>query len=316
MKLFISHSSALFLIRQQRRYGRGRPDPQRVTFLPDMATPKDVDFLMQTPALCHMPQPVHYLVTREQRRTDLPNQIRHSVTRSPSARSFVRVQRDVYCSSPELCFVQLAKELDLIELINLGYELCGRYVLAESADVDPEYGVEPITSVRRLQRFVDSNSHLAGSKKARRALRYIRPNSCSPMETTSVMLLSLPVKLGGYAAPWPLLNESIETQDQYGRTHVRYCDLYWSDAKLAIEYDSAAFHRPGESWQRDSARRVELGIQDIEVVSVGPAQIRDERETEKLARLIARRTSKQMPSGNFAYSEARQRLRHTLMPWL
>lgn len=314
MKLFISHSSALYLIRQDRRYGHMRKDPQRVTFSPDLGKPRDVTMLLESPGLCRLPRPVHLLVDRNQRRCHMTDQVRHSTVHVPSSRSFVRLERDVYYACPELCFVQLAEHLDLIELIELGYELCGCYTQTQDESVETEYNLEPVTSLRRLQWFTESNSHLKGSRKARRALRYIRANSYSPMESILVMLLCLPVMLGGYGIPWPQLNVCIDFTDQYGRKAKRYCDLYWSDMRLAIEYDSDEFHAPGTKWQHDSMRRVELGLQDIEVVSVGPMQIINETETEKLARLIARRSRRQIPPRNFAYSEVRQILRQTLMP--
>lgn len=51
-------------------------------------------------------------------------------------RSFVRVRGDVLVTSPELTFALLAcdGDVDLLDLVLIGYELCGTYVL----DPDPE----------------------------------------------------------------------------------------------------------------------------------------------------------------------------------
>lgn len=313
MRLYLSHNTALFLIRRQRQYGYLRKDPQRLAFRPEMGNARARSLAMDLPPLRDLPEPVHFMVGRQQRRSGIPGQVWHSVTSTPSARSFTRLQPDIFFATPELCFAQLATCLDLASLIQVGYELCGRYSLPATAGQETVYKVEPASTPRRLQRYLDTNPALAGSKAARRALRYIRPNSYSPMETVLVMLLCLPVMLGGYGCPWPVMNARIEVKDSYGRTRQRFCDLYWPQMKLAFEYDSAAYHQAGEKWLRDSARRVDLGLSRIEVVSVAYAHLVNEAETEELARLIGERSAKHITPRNFAYSAAREQLRYTLL---
>lgn len=46
------------------------------------------------------------------------------------SRSFYKIAQDLYISTPEATFLQLGKELSLIQLIAVGYELCGSYGLS------------------------------------------------------------------------------------------------------------------------------------------------------------------------------------------
>lgn len=46
------------------------------------------------------------------------------------SRSFYKITQDLYISTPEATFLQLGKELSLIQLITVGYELCGSYGLS------------------------------------------------------------------------------------------------------------------------------------------------------------------------------------------
>lgn len=46
------------------------------------------------------------------------------------SRSFYKIARNLYISTPEATFLQLGNELSLIQLITIGYELCGSYGLS------------------------------------------------------------------------------------------------------------------------------------------------------------------------------------------
>lgn len=46
------------------------------------------------------------------------------------SRSFYKIAQDLYISTPEATFLQFGKELSLIQLITVGYELCGSYGLS------------------------------------------------------------------------------------------------------------------------------------------------------------------------------------------
>ena len=104
--------------------------------------------------------------------------------------------------SPEVLFLEMAAQLSGIELVKLGYELCGVYSLPMS---QPNYAGTPrgysrrkaLTSVARLTAHVASQSNNRSVKKARWALRYVLDGSASPRETELSMLMVLPRKWAG-----------------------------------------------------------------------------------------------------------------------
>ena len=97
----------------------------------------------------------------------------------PIARTaFRRASKDVYVSSPEFVFLQLATRLDLLELVALGMELCGTYRRNVKVPVlgtnDTElitlYQQKPLTNPKRLGSFIKSMPSTPGHARAMTAL--------------------------------------------------------------------------------------------------------------------------------------------------
>jgi very-short-patch-repair endonuclease len=219
-------------------------------------------------------------------------------------------------SSPEFCFLQMASVLSLEELIKLGYELCGPY--SETTDGLPCVQCEkPLTSVARIKAYLAKSQSSHGSRKALRALGYILDGSASPMETNLAMLLCLPNRFGGYGLSRPLLNHRIDITQRVKKTASgRYyrCDLYWPEQKLAIEYDSDAFHTGPQRIADDSKRRNDLSALGITVVTVTKQHINSIKLFAQLAQLIARQTTKRLRLKNPVFMEKHLALRKLLRP--
>ena len=66
------------------------------------------------------------------------------------------------------------------------------------------------------------------------------------------------------------------------------CDLYWEQAKLAIEYDSDAEHSGSERIASDAARRNALLRLGITVITVGNQTFRDRSEFKRVGATVAR----------------------------
>lgn len=202
--------------------------------------------------------------------------------------SFAKLARGLYVSSPEFVFLQMARELTLIQLIELGFELCGSYAL----DSTCEKGFrarEPITSVFRLQTFVNKADGVHGAKSARRALKYIIEGSASPMETVLAMMLTLPMAMGGCALPRPKLNRERSMRVGVGgETRIRRSDLFWPDANLALEYESDLEHLSSRKFSEDSIRRNEFVVDGVIVVTVTRMQMRNLLEFRKLVDQLSR----------------------------
>ena len=179
-------------------------------------------------------------------------------------------------SSPELCFVQMATELSLVDLVLLGFEFCGGYRLDKVRE--PERGFSdgpPLTSVTKLDTFIRKTPGLKGHKNAQRALGFIADGSASPMETILTMLLTLPYRLGGYGFPMPQLNcpiEVVATSRGFQTKRTFKGDLYWSDERVDVEYDSDAYHAAHERIDPDAKRRNALIAGGVKVITVTKAQ--------------------------------------------
>ena len=272
--------------------------------------------LLEHPALFCISRPVNVLVPYGMSRNRIDGVTFHTARKHPPSRGFLKASAEVFYACPEYCFLQMAGVLSLPELVELGYELCGTYVRDARSGGRTVYGVKPATAPTRLASFLRANRGYRGSAPARRALQYVSEGSNSPMESILAMMLCLPMSLGGYGLPRPVLNGKVTVRMPEIGAAARYCDLYWPDLHLAFEYDSDEFHPAGRKWQIDSARRVELGMVEVEVVSVGRMQIEDAKELEKLARLLCNRAGLRTERGRFEDSLKRVELHRALMPWI
>lgn len=137
-----------------------------------------------------------------------PERLVHRVLATPTpSRSFHRIADGLHVASLELAFLQMARELDFLNLARLGFELCGSY----SLDARAERGFfdrAPLTDPRKIRSFAEASPHLKRRKAVLRALQHVLPGSASPAETRLAMLLSLPCRLGGFGLPKPLMTSA------------------------------------------------------------------------------------------------------------
>ena len=147
------------------------------------------------------------------------------------------------------------------------------------------YGLE------KLGATVCENQGANGIKTARWALDHVLDRSASPAETKVALALTLPCKIGGMGLPQPSLNRFIPLnaaeQKALNRSYF-LCDLYWEQAKLAIEYDSDAEHSGSERIASDAARRNALLRLGITVITVGNQTFRDRSEFKRVGATVAR----------------------------
>lgn len=189
-------------------------------------------------------------------------------------------------SSPELVFLELSKELNFHQRVLLGIQLC-----SSSPNDTP-----PLTTTRKLKRFINACPYHGGYKVAVNALRYIVDNSWSIMESLLYMLLTLPNSYGGFGLTGAKLNQSIVLPKKGGwqKTNKVFADLYWEAAKLVVEYDSIEFHNSALSWTRDSQRQVTLERNGFKSLSVTTAQIYSDNALAEVAQLIAKHLNKRI----------------------
>lgn len=217
-------------------------------------------------------------------------------------------------SAPEACFFQLARTLDDIALMKVGFELCGSYSLDERSRVGFRTR-PPLTDVASLRRFADKMGSAKGVERARRCLQYVRDNSASPMETCLALIFGLPNRLGGYGLGVPELNVPVSAP-AHARKKVGYsnyhCDLLWQQHRVAVEYNSRAFHLEEQAAARDSARMNDLALFNLTVFTMTRLQIADRGETERLVRLIAGSMGKRLVCERADIDQRRSALRKAL----
>lgn len=209
-------------------------------------------------------------------------------------------------ASPELLFLQLASELDIHRLILLGLQLCSHPPGAPSA---------AITTKERLSFFLARTSGHHSHKKAWRALKYIENGSASIMESIVYMFLTLPHLLGGYGLGGAVFNYEIRLEDEAGkRLRQKRCfmDLYYKAAKLAIEYESFAFHsRPSEQG-KDAIRSAILDRHGIEVMHLNTIQLYDKAAYKDFILNLSSRLNKRIHIRTEKFDEMNDRLRSLL----
>ena len=223
------------------------------------------------------------------------------------SRSFYKIAQDLYVSTPEATFLQLGKESSLMQLITIGYELCGSYGLSAQSD-SGFLRREPRSNPQLIERYLEKCDGIHGVKAAKRASSYIAKGSASPMESLLSMLLCLPPSLGGFGLPRPELNFPIETNE--GGVVMRRCDLCWPDQRFALEYDSDTFHSDASKLHLDSSRRSTLEKAGVHVVSVTKNQVFDRGQLLNLATTVSKRLGKRLSPTPFNFSQKQDEIYH------
>ena len=319
MPVYVCSESALQHYRCALRPAIGDSFVQAASLKGAVSLKKDVDLLSLAGLGLPSPSPddpLHVLVpspvNRGRSKSVLPTVWREPLPKS----SFRKVQADAYVSSPEFLFLQMARVLDLIPLVELGMELCGTY-RRESTDGQTTYDQPILTTPRRIARFLDEVGQAYGYRRARQALAYVVPNSASPLETIVYLLLCLPRRLGGYAFPTPKLNATIKLGKR-GRQHTlrksSVPDLYWKDAKIDLECHGK-MHELEERRTEDSMRRKALERMDVEVVELTYDEVKDPKLFQATVKRLAKKLSLRLRSKNESHFTAHEEaLRSQLFP--
>lgn len=145
-------------------------------------------------------------------------------------------------TTAEDTFVDLARHLDLVDLVVLGDSLVRR------RRTTPGALVKAARTASARHRSL-----------ATRAASLVRSGVDSPMESRLRLLLVLA------GLPEPVVNH-IDSDDE-GRWVRRY-DLSYPELRLAIEYDGRQHAESDRQWERDVERREELDREDWRIVVV------------------------------------------------
>ncbi len=189
---------------------------------------------------------------------------------------------------PELVFLELASSLSIHRLILLGLQLCSH---------PPGKPSGAITTKQKLNSFLEQARGHFGHRKALRAAKYIENGSASIMESIAYMILTLPHSLGGYGLSGAAFNYEIviKNKAEMRSGHIRrYADLYYRQAKLAVEYESFAYHSSPSELGKDAIRSALLESKGIEVMRLSTIQLYDREACRVFAFNLANRLGKRM----------------------
>ena len=233
---------------------------------------------------------VHLLVTSKSMNRDI-KAARFTTCVGPfPTGSFARVHQQVYAAVPEFTFLLLARTLSLVELLEVGYELCGTYRII---DGQPEYGCQPLTSVSRLRAFANRASGIRGYSTALQACQWLLDGSGSPAETALSIAFKLPYRKGGYGLRGFVLNYELELNDSasyiLGRRTMRP-DLFFVQARHPVEYDGPMFHSGRDSMARDERRRNAYSAMNMAVSVFQPRHLTDFTLFDEMIRAIRTQT--------------------------
>lgn len=253
---------------------------------PPNSSTSDASFILADHA------PVHYLVTRKPRPRNTKDRIAHVCSTTLSGTAFYRVADNVFIASSALAFVQIAAlSKSFVDILQLGFELCGTYQTLRTASVSA-YQVEPILTTQSISRFIKANPSLRGARKVSRLLRYLRDGSASPRETKLALLLGLPMMYGGYGLGMPTMNYEVQAtpaaQAISNRQTFR-CDLCWPSAKVDVEYQSRMEHESEDGHEgerlhaRDSRRSNALKSMGWHVIEVTANEFESYEAMETIA---------------------------------
>lgn len=185
------------------------------------------------------------------------------------AESYLELEPNVYIVDIKLCALEATADLNLTELVEYYFEICGSYAL-ETSD-ETQYRERPaLTSVEELRDFFSKASGYRGSNKALKALSYVRGGCRSPLETAFVMMLTMPKSMGGLAIRAIKTDYPIPVPKRYAaltRRTVFYLDALLENSMTDIEYNGF-YHDEPEQQSIDEERRNTLRNMGYAVITV------------------------------------------------
>lgn len=190
-------------------------------------------------------------------------------------------------TSPELLFLELASKLSIHRLILLGLELCAH---------PPGEHSKSITTEQKLKKFLAKTKGHHGHYNAARAVKYVKDGSASIMESLAYMILTLPHTLGGYGLKGAVFNYEIllKSKAEHLTQNRFYSGLYYKEAKLAVEYESFAYHNCPAEQSRDMLRSTRLERHGIVVMRLSTIQLYNKDACREFAINLATRLGKRI----------------------
>ena len=235
--------------------------------------------------------PLHVLVSDRDQRHTLTKVVAHVWSADLPKGSLYELSGENLVCSPELTFVQMTSYRDLIEMVEIGCYLCGKFSISDEGRgyVDER---QALTLPENLRECVAALSRVHGLERAREALCYVVPNTASPMEVLLVMAFVLPPSAGGWMMPEIVANQRIDVDEHLrplvGKSYF-LGDIYLPSVKGNIEFDSYEFHTGKHRYDHTQARRNVLEAMGVKTISATWGQLNTFEKFESFIWMVKER---------------------------
>lgn len=229
----------------------------------------------------------------------------HSYIQGLPYKSFVKLNdrensdEEVYVASPELCFLQAANELPIYLAAKIGCMLCAKYVRDDEMAMG-QRNREPLTSVKKINQFLNNVDRAKGLKKARYAIKSVVDNCNSPMEVNLAVMGKQPISKGGYAlGEFEMNGEVILKSDMasfLGRKSCK-CDMVWEEEKVVVEYESNMVHLDKNQHEYDKKRSTAIINSGYKIINITSKDVALLSRSDEMFWII-RKTLKQKKEKN------------------
>ena len=194
----------------------------------------------------------------------------------------------------ELCFMQASTWMSRLELIEYGYELCGRYEvpLAQSRAGFDSYieRSQPVVTRDEVRAYLSKRTGLRGSRKAADALMHVRDGARSPAECAIAMLVNLTKKDGGLGCRSLRLNHRLEVPEAVRpltTSSSLEVDIYVPRLKAGVEYDGEV-HADAAQRARDAERLSALAAMGVRIDVITRKQLAEQLPLHRAMNAVAR----------------------------
>ena len=260
-------------------------------------------------------RPAHILLETASRCRPTALRVPHVCTVSLRGRSVLRLPDGVgICGAPFTCVQMTPLAKDMVDLLELAYELCGTY-RTHRTGVESAYDVAPLASVRALRDFAARNPSIDGAQSVAHIIPYLADGSASPRETKQALVLGMPHRYGGHGLGIPRMNYEVKASPAAraltGKSCFR-CDLCWPEAKLDVEYQSRWAHEGEASRIGDSRRANALAAMGWTVVGITNDELDSLVATDAIANTIRRHLGKRAQVRVHDYHARKLKLRRQL----
>lgn len=271
-------------------------------------------------------------------------------TRELPLGSAVEIYDEACVASPELAMLQLAARASLPLTIMMASELCGSFAVYEppqpikaflqrvikaekkipvvdgwSPFVDAGGNLEnlwsrpPLTTPHKLASFAADSGAKRGVVRLVKATELLVPNAASPFEVQTATLLGLPSDMGGYGIGGFEANKKVRLNlggRSLSKKSACYCDLFWEEAGLDVECQSAMVHQNADSFLSDSERTTALRGMGLDVLPITFNQLSDPARFDSFVKVLAGMLGLPLESRTEAVEKAATGLRaEVLAPW-